>query len=128
MFSDSRDKYNLLKYGGKDLEYIAKYLFVFSGILCAAFAQISLKKATGFDERSFAWITVLICSVMLYFASFVSYYYALKSFPIVKIAPAMTVGVVALVVALGVFNGEDITATQSVGIFLAAISICFIMH
>jgi drug/metabolite transporter (DMT)-like permease len=106
----------------------AKYLFVFSGILFSAFAQISMKKATNFDERSILWNTVLIVSVICYFASFVSYYYALKSFPISKIAPVMTVGVVVLVVAFGVLSGEHVTATQGVGILLATISIIFIMH
>ena len=110
------------------MAYSAKYLFVFSGILFSAFAQISMKKATNFDERSILWISVLIVSVLFYFASFVSYYYALKSFPISKIAPVMTVGVVGLVVAFGVLTGEHVTATQGVGILLAAVAIIFIMY
>lgn len=106
----------------------AKYLFVISGILFSAFAQISLKKATGVDERSFVWMAVLIASVIFYGASFVSYYYALKSFPITQIAPVMTVGVIAVVVTFGLFDGEKISSIQGVGIILAALSIVFVMH
>jgi len=100
---------------------------VLVGIVFSALAQICMKKATTIDVKTFGWFMVLSLSMFCYALSFLSYYFALKSFPVSKVGPVMTVGVVALVVLLGTALGEVITLKQVAGLVLSICSILLIM-
>ena len=71
---------------------------------------------------------LLAASAVFYFISFVAYYYALKNFPISKVSPIMTVGVVILVVLFGAVSGEKVTMIHAAGVTIGIVSIFFLMQ
>jgi len=86
-----------------------------------------MKYATGFEARQALWALVLAGSMVCYFLSFVCYYFALKHFPISKVSPVMTVGVVVLVVFFGLFSGETLSSLQILGVICGVSSIFLLL-
>jgi drug/metabolite transporter (DMT)-like permease len=80
-------------------------LLIFAGIILTASAQIFLKLAGFQDINNIRWYLLIISSVVSYGISFAVYAVILKLYPISKVAPAMTVGTVVLVVFFGVITG-----------------------
>ena len=105
-----------------------QFLPVVSGIIFSALAQVCMKQATNIHVKTGGWYCLLFSSFLCYGCSFLSYYFALKAYPISKIGPVMTVGVVALVVLSGAVMGEVLTVRHVVGIFLSVLSILLIMY
>jgi uncharacterized membrane protein len=103
------------------------WLYVLSGIIFSSLAQICMKQATQFEVKKSYWIAFIVTSASCYLLSFVAYYFALKFFPISKIAPLMTVGVVLIVVLYGVMTGERVTTQQVIGLLLGVMSIILIL-
>ncbi len=103
------------------------WLSVMSGILFSSLAQICMKRATIFEVKSISWLLYLGGSLSCYILSFIAYYLALKYFSISKVSPIMTIGVVLIVVAYGIWAGETVTAKHAFGLFLGAVSIFLIL-
>ena len=106
---------------------ISKWIYVLSGILFSALAQICMKRASIFEVRHLFWYMYIFASVCSYFLSFVAYYLVLKYFPISKVSPLMTVGVVLIVVLYGMWAGEAISIRHAAGLLLGAVSIFLIL-
>jgi len=104
-----------------------KWAYVLTGILCSSLAQICMKRAALFEGQQFIWLSFLIGSLGCYLFSFICYYFALKYFPISKISPLMTIGVVLIVVFYGMWSGETVGLKNVLGIILGTISIYFIL-
>ncbi len=103
------------------------WLYVLSGILFSSLAQICMKRATLFEAKQGVWLSYLAGSLSCYLLSFIAYYLALKYFSISKVSPIMTVGVVLIVVAYGIWAGETVTARHAFGLFFGAVSIFLIL-
>jgi drug/metabolite transporter (DMT)-like permease len=104
-----------------------EYFYVALGIFLSAAAQVCLKKATSFKMWSATWNGTIGLSLFCYSLSFVLYYLALRSLPISKVSPVMTVGVVVLTVSFGIFSGETLLLRNIVGLFVGICSILLIM-
>lgn len=109
------------------LAFYINIIPVACGIIFSALAQVCMKKATSIDIKTLSWFFILFVSLLCYVLSFLSYYFALKSFPISKVGPVMTVGVVCLVVLFGAASGEVITLKHLIGLTLSILSIILIM-
>lgn len=106
---------------------VTKLVPVISGILFSSLAQLNLKKASQVMMSSMEWYGVLLLSIICYAISFLSYYYALKYFPLSRIGPVMTVGVVTLVVLFGMLTGEIINWRQGLGICMSIFAIVLLL-
>jgi drug/metabolite transporter (DMT)-like permease len=104
-----------------------KLIYIIAGIVFSAGAQIFMKIATGHEILRFPWLILISGSIMSYALAFSMYYVALKYFPISRVSPAMTVGVVILVVLFGLFSGEILTPKQLTGILFGIIAIFLII-
>lgn len=93
----------------------------------SAIAQVLLKKAAMYNIKSVLWMAWIFMSVLSYGIAFVFYAITLKYFPISKISPVMTVGVMLCVVIAGVLWGEKLDIFSAVGIGLGIVSIYFII-
>ena len=90
-----------------------------SGILFSSFAQICMKRASVFEVRHFFWYLYIFGSIFSYLV--------LRYFPISKISPLMTVGVVLIVVLYGMWAGEAVSTKHAAGLLLGAVSIFLIL-
>ena len=104
-----------------------KIVYAAGGILCSALAQVCMKQATHQDLFRMPWLGFIGLSGFSYLSSFVLYYMALKYFPISRVSPIMTIGVLVLVVSFGVFSGEVLSTRQSLGIAGGVLSILLIL-
>lgn len=107
--------------------YTLPWLYVIGGISCSSLAQICIKQATNLAEKEFVWAIYLLSSILFYGLSFIAYYLALKEFPISRIAPIMTIGVVMIIVCYGFLTGETIYTKQLIGLAFGAVSIFLIL-
>ncbi|NNK95325.1 MAG: EamA family transporter [Desulfobacterales bacterium] len=101
--------------------------YIVAGVLFSSSAQVFLKLATRYQDAHVQWYGLIFSSAMSYLVSFVMYYFALKAFPISKVSPVMTVGVVVLVVLFGVLTGEMLSVRQTLGIIFGVFSILLIL-
>ena len=101
-------------------------LYVIIGIFTTAIAQISLKQSGGMDHFQLAWFLFIFFSITFYLMSFVSYYFALRSFDISTVQPIMMVSIVALITLYGFFAGENFNLYKVSGIIMACLSIVLI--
>ena len=97
---------------------MTKYFLVPLGAAVSALAQIGLKKTSTFNNWSREWILYLLLSCSLYGISFFVYLYLLRQFPISKIYPIMTVGVILIITGYGLLIGENITIRHLIGMIL----------
>ena len=103
------------------------WAYVLGGILFSSLAQVCLKRATAYEGNWFWWIVLMGSSALSYLLAFVAYYLGLRYFPISKIAPIMTVGVIIIVVGYGMWAGESITSRHAIGISLGLLAIVIIV-
>lgn len=103
------------------------WLYVVSGIICSALAQICMKRATFWEIHDPHWYVYIVGSALSYLISFACYYMALRVFSISRISPVMTVGVVLIVVTYGFSTGEVVTLRHTLGVLLGIISIILIL-
>lgn len=101
-------------------------LYVIMGILTTAIAQISLKQSSGIEHFKLSWFVFIFLSMAFYLLSFVSYYFALRSFDISTVQPIMMVSIVALITIYGFFAGEAFNYYKIFGIIMACLSIILI--
>lgn len=101
-------------------------LYVLIGIFTTAIAQISLKRAGLAEPFKEIWCVFVFMSMFFYVLSFVSYYFALRSFDISTVQPIMMVSVVALITLYGFFAGESFNYYKISGIIIAALSVILI--
>jgi len=101
-------------------------LYVIIGIATTALAQISLKLSSGIMHFQFNWFIFIFMSISFYLMSFVSYYFALRSFDISTVQPIMMVSIVALITCYGFFAGENFNLYKVSGIIMACISVVLI--
>ncbi len=101
-------------------------LYVIIGIITTAIAQISLKRAGMAVPFKEVWFIFVFMSMFFYILSFLSYYFALRSFDISTVQPIMMVSVVALITLYGFFTGESFNYYKISGIIVAALSIILI--
>lgn len=86
-----------------------------------------MKQATAFEGKQLLWALCLLGSMSCYLLSFVAYYQAIKHFPISRVSPVMTVGVVVIIVLYGIFLGEKISLQHAIGLLLGIFSIFLIL-
>lgn len=103
------------------------YALILSGILFSALAQVLIKKASDFGMATLNWFLYMGLSGMSYCISFILYAMILKRFPISKISPVMTIGVMILVVVVGLAMGESMERKQLLGLLIGLISIYFML-
>lgn len=104
-----------------------RFLYIGAGIICSSAAQICMKLATSHEVLRLPWVSLIFLSIFSYSLSFLMYYLALKHFPISRVSPIMTVGVVMLVVLFGVFAGEVLSLQQILGILLGILAIILLL-
>lgn len=109
------------------MPFDSKIAYIVGGIFCSALAQIFMKQATHHDLFRLAWLSFIGLSGISYLLSFVLYYFALKYYPISRVSPIMTIGVVVLVVFFGLFSGEVLSTRQLMGITGGVFSILLIL-
>jgi len=102
-------------------------LLIVIGILTTAVAQVLLKKASGFDMRTSAWITWMGLSAASYVVSFVAYSQILKHFALNKVYPAMTVAQIIVIALLGLWMGEAVGGRQLLGLLFGVVAIYLIL-
>jgi len=102
-------------------------ILVIAGMVATALAQVLLKKASSFDERTISWLTYIGMSALVYGFSFLLYARILKYFPLNKIYPAMTVGQIMLVTLAGLVIGEVITGRHALGLVFGLVAIYLIL-
>ena len=100
---------------------------ILSGIVCSSLAQICMKQATSYEGKVGLWLLCISSSIVCYLLSFVAYYFALKYYPITKVSPVMTVGVVMLVVLFGFISGELISVKYMAGLACGFFAIYLIL-
>lgn len=101
-------------------------IYVILGILTTALAQVFLKQSGGIEHFKWSWFVFLFLSMAFYLMSFVSYYFALRSFDISTVQPIMMVSIVALITLYGFFAGEIFNYYKITGIIMACLSIILI--
>jgi len=102
-------------------------ILVIVGIVATALAQVILKKASSFDERTTSWIFYMGLSALAYGFSFLLYARILKYFPLNKIYPAMTVGQIMVVTLAGLVIGEVVTGRHALGLVFGLVAIYLIL-
>jgi multidrug transporter EmrE-like cation transporter len=101
--------------------------FVAIGIAATAFAQILLKESSHHGVMGTPWIAFMIVAAASYALSFLLYALALKTYPLNKIYPTMTVAQLAIVTVYGLAVGEAIDLRHAAGLVLAVVSIYLIL-
>jgi drug/metabolite transporter (DMT)-like permease len=104
-----------------------RLVYIVAGVLFSTAAQIFMKVATRYEVLRISWLVLIGGSIAAYLGSFVMYYLALRYFPISKVSPVMTIGVVVLVVAFGVLTGEILTARQMAGLLFGVLSLVLLL-
>ena len=102
-------------------------ILVFVGMLTTALAQVLLKKASYFDEKTASWLAYIGLSALVYGFSFLLYARILKHYQLNKIYPAMTVGQIILVTLAGLVIGEMITGRHALGLGFGLLAIYLIL-
>jgi len=102
-------------------------ILVFVGMVTTALAQILLKQASHFDEKTTSWLAYIGLSAVVYGFSFLLYARILKYFPLNKIYPAMTVGQIMLVTLAGLAIGEMVTGRHALGLMFGLLAIYLIL-
>lgn len=103
------------------------WFFMLFAVVLSATAQILLKFAARYGVLTFGWLAVLGMAVCAYGISFFLYAALLRAFPISKIGPALTIGVVVLVVTYGFVSGEAVTMRQLAGLSIGLVAIYLIL-
>jgi len=101
-------------------------VYVISGIIVTVAAQIALKRAGGYDPFKIDWFVLILLSIFFYLVSFVSYYFALRSFDISTVQPIMMASIVTLIALYGFAVGESFNYFKAVGIIMAIVSVFLI--
>ena len=102
-------------------------LLILVGILTTAVAQVLLKKASGFEIRTFPWIVWMGLSAVSYTISFVAYSRILKYFALNKVYPAMTVAQIVIITLYGLWAGEAIDTRHALGLGFGVVAIYLIL-
>ena len=102
-------------------------LLILVGILTTAFAQVMLKKASGFEIRTSSWIVWMGLSAVSYTVSFVAYSRILKYFALNKVYPAMTVAQIVIITLYGLWAGEAIDTRHALGLAFGVVAIYLIL-
>jgi multidrug transporter EmrE-like cation transporter len=103
------------------------WMWVVTGIVFSAFAQLGLRRISAFVPFSIQWLIGIAGSLALYGVSFVAYSFVLRHYKISVMGPLMTVGVVCLVVVGGMLLGETIALRQWIGVAVALLAIWFLL-
>lgn len=93
-----------------------KYALIPIAVSFSAAAQIILKKSAGYENWTGHWFLFLAISCSLYGVSFFAYMYLLRTLPISRIYPILTILVISIITVYGVLIGEGITVKQVLGI------------
>jgi len=102
-------------------------LLILVGILTTAFAQVMLKKASGFEIRTSSWIVWMGLSAVSYTVSFVAYSRILKYFALNKVYPAMTVAQIVIITLYGLWAGEALDTRHALGLVFGVVAIYLIL-
>lgn len=97
------------------------------GILATSLAQILLKQSSFHGTLSAMWIVFVGVAAVAYGSSFLLYALALKSYPLNKVYPVMTVAQLAIVTVYGMTIGEAIDLRHAMGLVLAVAAIVLIV-
>ena len=97
------------------------------GILATALAQILLKQSSAHATLSLAWTMLVGVAALAYGASFLLYALALRSYPLNKVYPVMTVAQLAIVTVYGLAVGETVDLRHALGLLLAVAAIVVIV-
>lgn len=103
-----------------------RLLLIPASILCSAFAQVALRQAGRHEQFIGPWVYWILASVAAYGFSFLTYAVLLKWYPISRISPLLTVGVMLAVVGAGAVLGESLGTRQWMGIAFGVIAIILI--
>ena len=101
--------------------------FVAGGILATALAQVLLKQSSHHSVLSASWLSFTGMAAASYALSFLLYALVLRTYPLNKIYPAMTVAQIAIITLYGLVIGESIDLRQAAGLLLAGVAIYLIL-
>lgn len=101
--------------------------FVAGGILATALAQILLKQSSHHGVLSNSWLSFTGMAAASYALSFLLYALVLRSYPLSKVYPAMTVAQIAIVTLYGLTAGETLDLRHALGLLLAGVAIVLIL-
>jgi multidrug transporter EmrE-like cation transporter len=113
--------------GDWEMPTLLPALLVLVGILATAFAQVMLKKASGFEVRTSSWIVWMGLSAISYTLSFVAYSRILKYFALNKVYPAMTVAQIVIITLYGLWVGEAVGTRHALGLVFGVVAIYLIL-
>lgn len=97
------------------------------GIVATALAQILLKQSSFQEVLSSGWLLFVGIAGASYALSFLLYTLILKTYPLNKVYPAMTVAQIAIVTVYGLMIGEVVDARHAVGLLLAVVAVYLIL-
>ena len=97
------------------------------GILATSLAQILLKQSSFHGTLSTLWLVFVGVAALSYGTSFLLYALALRSYPLNKVYPVMTVAQLAIVTIYGMAIGEAIDLRHAMGLLLAVGAIVLIL-
>lgn len=106
---------------------IAPAWLVAFGIVATALAQILLKQSSFHGVFSSGWLVFVGIAGTAYALSFFMYALVLKTYPLNKVYPAMTVAQIAIVTVYGLAIGETIDTRHAVGLLLGVVAIYLIL-
>jgi multidrug transporter EmrE-like cation transporter len=101
--------------------------FVAGGILATALAQVLLKQSSHHGVLSATWLSFTGMAALAYGLSFLLYALVLRTYPLNKVYPVMTVAQIAIVTLYGLSVGETVDLRQALGLLLAGVAIYLIL-
>lgn len=94
------------------------------GILLSAGAQLLLKKGGHYGFKDYHFLIYFCLAGTAYGLAFGVYSYLLRSFPLSRISPIMTLGTMIVVILSGVFLfKEQISLQNGIGIVLGIVAL-----
>jgi multidrug transporter EmrE-like cation transporter len=102
-------------------------MLVVLGILATACAQILLKQSSFHGVMSTPWLGFVGIAAASYGLSFLLYSLVLRTYPLNKVYPTMTVAQIGIVTIYGLVIGESLDLRQAAGLALAVLAIYLIL-
>ena len=96
-------------------------------IVLSASAQILLKRASVFENWSMNWLILLGSSGVLYVGALFTYMQLMRSYPISRIYPTLTVLVIGVITVYGALTGEHVSLRQVAGLALGGAAVYLLL-
>lgn len=106
---------------------LSPMVLVVIGVATTAIAQVTLKKASGFEIRTLEWTTWIALSAVAYAISFLLYSQILKFYALNKIYPVLTTAQIMVITVIGIWMGEAVSGRHALGLLFGVVAIYLIL-